>query len=54
MENVNVKNCDNVIEAANELLESGVLWISLAGEDFYVPDVIADIRKLKDYTQSLT
>lgn len=52
MENVDVKNCDNVIEAAAELLEGGVLWISLSGEDFYVPDVIEDIIKMKNYAQS--
>lgn len=46
MKNINTDNADAVISAAQEILESGQLWIELDGEQCYIPELITNLQTL--------
>ena len=44
---LNTENSPAIILAAQEMLDNGQLWISIAGEDFYIPELILQLKNLE-------
>jgi len=47
MINTDTENRPAIISAVEEILETGQLWVHYDNEDYYIPELIADLKTLQ-------
>lgn len=43
---LNLENSAAIISAAQEIMDNGQLWVSLDGEEVYIPELIEQMQSL--------
>lgn len=43
-----MENSNAVLLAAQEIMELGELWVTIGDEEFYIPELIAQLKHLED------
>jgi len=43
---LNLENSAAIISAAQEIMDTGQLWVSLDGEEIYIPELIQQLQSL--------
>ena len=53
MKNINTENGMTIMLVAQEILETtGQLWITLGDEEYYIPELIVQLKTLLKYSQA--
>jgi hypothetical protein len=45
---IDTENSANIIMVVQEIMDAGQLWISIDGDEYYIPELIAQIKELQE------
>lgn len=51
---LNTENSAAIILAAQEIMEDGQLWVSVNGEEVYIPELIEQLRSMIELDEKKT